>query len=102
VVAHLRVAAPVKGIVRNVIISDVFVIGLGVFATQCRNLEARSADDFIADTVALDTGPAVAAARLMRQRFKQLGKTADNLLLDMEAEGLTAIVDVLRAHVASL
>ena len=66
------------------------------------NLEARSADDFIADTIALDPGRAVAAVRTMRERFKRPEKTAEVLLLDMEAEGLTETVDVLRPHVASL
>lgn len=66
------------------------------------NLEARSADDFIADTIALDTGRAVAAIRRMRERLRRPEKTAEILLLDMEAEGLTESVDILRAHVASL
>ncbi|WEX75187.1 hypothetical protein PYH37_000559 [Sinorhizobium numidicum] len=62
------------------------------------NLEARSADAFIADTVALDTGRAVAAIRRMRERFKKPEKTAAVLLLDMEANGLTETVDVLQPH----
>lgn len=66
------------------------------------NLEARSADEFIADTIALDPGRAVAAVRTMRQRFKRPEKTVEALLLDMEAGGLTETVDVLRPHVASL
>jgi hypothetical protein len=66
------------------------------------NIEARSADAFIADTIALDTGRAVAAIRTMRLRLKQPEKTAEVLLLDMEAAGLTETVDVLRPHVGSL
>lgn len=66
------------------------------------NIEARSADAFIADTIALDPGRAVAAIRRMRERFKRPEKTAEALLLDMEADGLTETVDVLRAHVRSL
>lgn len=66
------------------------------------NLEARAADTFIADTIALDPGKAVAAIRKMRERFKRPDKTADQLLLDMEAAGLTETVDALRAHVLSL
>lgn len=66
------------------------------------NMEARSADQFIADTIALDPGRAVAAIRRMRERFKRPEKTAEVLLLDMEADGLTETVDVLRAHVLSL
>ena len=66
------------------------------------NIEARSADAFIADTIALDTGRAVAAIRTMRLRLKRPEKTAELLLLDMEAAGLTETVDVLRPHVGSL
>lgn len=66
------------------------------------NIEARSADAFIADTISLDPGRAVAAIRRMRERLKKPEKTADVLLLDMEAEGLIETVDVLRAHVQSL
>lgn len=66
------------------------------------NIEARSADEFIADTIALDPGRAVAAIRRMRERFKKPEKTAEVLLLDMEANGLTETVDILRAHVDSL
>lgn len=66
------------------------------------NIEARSADDFIADTIALDTGRAVAVIRKMRERFKRPEKTADMLLLDMEAEGLIETVDILKPHVHSL
>lgn len=66
------------------------------------NLEARSADAFIADTIALDPGRAVAAIRRMRERLKRPEKTAEILLLDMEAAGLTETVDVLKPHVLSL
>ncbi|OAP45983.1 PIN domain-containing protein [Sinorhizobium americanum] len=66
------------------------------------NLEARSADAFIADTIALDTGRAVAAIRRMRERFRKPEKTAHVLLLDMEANGLTETVDVLKPHILSL
>lgn len=66
------------------------------------NLEAKSADAFIADTVSLDVGRAVAALRTMRERFNRPALTADELLLKMEAEGLSETVDVLRAHSQSL
>lgn len=66
------------------------------------NLEARSADAFLADTIDLDPGRAVAAIRRMRKRFKRPEKTAEQLLLDMEAEGLVETVDILRPHVLSL
>jgi hypothetical protein len=66
------------------------------------NLEVRSADVFIADTVALNDGRAVAAIRRMRHRLRRPEKTAELLLLDMEAAGLTETVDTLRQHVESL
>jgi hypothetical protein len=62
-------------------------------------IEPRATDAFIADTIELDTGRAVAAIRRMRERFQWPEKTPDLLLLDMEAAGL---VDVLRPHVLSL
>lgn len=66
------------------------------------DLEAKSADAFIADTIGLDTGRAVAAIRKMRERFKRPEKTAEILLLDLEAKGFTQTVDVLREHTQSL
>ncbi|PKP90516.1 MAG: PIN domain-containing protein [Alphaproteobacteria bacterium HGW-Alphaproteobacteria-16] len=66
------------------------------------NMEARSADAFIADTIALDPGRAVAAIRRMRERLRKPEKTAELLLLDMEADGLIQTVDVLRGHILSL
>lgn len=66
------------------------------------DLEAKSADTFIADTINLDEARAVAAVRTMRERLKRPEKSADALLLDMEAVGLVETVDVLKAHVRSL
>lgn len=66
------------------------------------NIEARSADMFIADTIALDEGRAVAAIRRMRERLRRPEMTAGDLLLRMEAAGLTATADVLRPHIESL
>ncbi|MDV3253560.1 PIN domain-containing protein [Devosia sp. BK] len=66
------------------------------------NIEVRSTDAFLADTIMLDTGRAVAAIRKMRERFKRPEKTAEAMFLDMEASGLTETVDALRAHVLSL
>ncbi|MCB2054503.1 MAG: PIN domain-containing protein [Geminicoccaceae bacterium] len=61
------------------------------------DIEVRTSDAFIADTIALDPGRAVAAIRRMRERFKRPEKTAGALLLDMEATGLTTSVDILRS-----
>jgi predicted nucleic acid-binding protein len=66
------------------------------------NLEVRSTDAFIADTIALDTGRAVAAIRRMRESFKRPEMTPEQLLITMEAAGLTETVDVLRTHVLFL
>lgn len=65
-------------------------------------MEAKSADAFIADTIALDEARAVAAIRRMRERFKKPEMTPAELLLVMEAAGLIETVDLLRPHVESL
>jgi hypothetical protein len=71
-------------------------------ALRALNLEVRSTDAFIADTIALDTGRAVAAIRRMRESFKRPEMTPEQLLITMEAAGLTETVDMLRTHVLSL
>ncbi|MCJ2141564.1 PIN domain-containing protein [Methylobacterium sp. E-066] len=66
------------------------------------NLEAKSADAFIADTIALDIGRAVAAIHQMRQRLERPAMTASDLLVMMDANGLTTAVNILQPHEASL
>ena len=66
------------------------------------NLEAKSADAFIADTIALRTGRAARAILRMRQRFKKPELSADQLLLEMEARGLIETVDVLKPYALSI
>ncbi|KMO10325.1 PIN domain-containing protein [Methylobacterium platani] len=66
------------------------------------DLEARSTDVFLADTIALDPGRATAAIRLMRRRFRRPEKDAEALLVDMDAAGLVETVDVLRPYAAVL
>lgn len=66
------------------------------------NIEALSTDRFLADTIALNPGKAVAAIRDMRAGYKKPEKTGQALLIDMEAAGLIETVDVLRPHVLSL
>jgi hypothetical protein len=66
------------------------------------NMEAKSADEFIADTIALDDGRAVAAIRQMRERLNNPAITAEQLLLKMEAEGMQEAVDLLRPYIESL
>ncbi|GEL42290.1 hypothetical protein MEX01_28810 [Methylorubrum extorquens] len=60
------------------------------------SLYARSTDAFLADTITPDQGRAVAAIGKLRQRLHRPEKSAGQLLLDMEANGLTETVDVLR------
>lgn len=71
-------------------------------ALERLNIEVRSSDAFIADTIALDPGKAVAAIRTMRLRLKKPEKTSEVLLLDMEAMGLVEAADALRPHILSL
>lgn len=66
------------------------------------NMEAKSADQFIADTIALDEARVIAAIRRMRERFKKSETTAEALLLSMEAAELQETVDLLRPYVESL
>lgn len=66
------------------------------------DLEAKTADEFIADTIDLDTGRAVPVIRRMRKRFERPALDAQALLLKMEAAGLTRTVDALREHAQSL
>lgn len=65
-------------------------------------IEARSADDFIADTISLDVGRAVSAIRVMRSEFRRPALTAEQLIRDMEARGLLATAETLAPHVQSL
>jgi hypothetical protein len=66
------------------------------------DIEARSADAFIADTAMLDIGRAVGAIKRMRSRFGSPAIRADDLLLKMEAQSLTETADVLRPYVELL
>jgi hypothetical protein len=66
------------------------------------DMEAKSADEFIADTIALDEGRAVAVIRQMRERLSKPALTAEELLLRMEAAGMQEAVDLLRPYIESL
>lgn len=59
-------------------------------------------DAFLADSIALDEGKAVAAIRRMRERFKRPELDADELLRKMEASELIATSDILRQFEDSL
>ncbi len=61
-------------------------------------LEAKSADDFIADALDLDHATGAAAIARMRQRFNRPSITADALLLKLEARGLTQTASALAPY----
>lgn len=65
-------------------------------------IEARSADDFIADTIALEEGRAVAAINRMRLRLARPEITQEDLLRSLEAHGLMETASVLAPHVESI
>lgn len=64
-------------------------------------IEARSADDFIADTAMLDIGRAMTAFRQMRSDYVNPAMSVEDLFIKMDDQGLTETVDVLR-HYAEL
>lgn len=59
-------------------------------------IEAKSADDFISDTLDLNTPVALAALKSMRLRLKNPALTTDELLLRMEQNNLLQVADILR------
>lgn len=65
-------------------------------------LEARSCDDFLADTISLDEGLAVAATQRLRQRLKRPQLDGGGFLLRMEAVGLIQSADLLRPYIRSI
>lgn len=65
-------------------------------------LEARSADDFIADTIALDEGRAIAAIRQMRERLRKPELGPEELIRALEANSLVETATILSEHVASI
>ena len=66
------------------------------------NLEARSADDFIADTIALEEGRAIAAISRMRQRLQSPAMDPDGMIRSLEAHGLVETASILAQHIRSL
>lgn len=65
-------------------------------------IEVRNADDFIADTIALEEGRAVAAINRMRLRLKRPELTPEDMLRSLEAHGLLETASVLAHHIESL
>lgn len=66
------------------------------------NIEARTADDFIADTIALDVGKAVAKIRILRSRLQKPEMTPEKYLLSLESHGLLETVSILSDHIESI
>ncbi len=62
------------------------------------NIEAKSADEFIADAIELDIALAIPALTKMRKRFNKPYLTADEMLTKMESVGLTITASTLRRY----
>lgn len=63
---------------------------------QPHHVEAKSADEFIADTIELDKGRALSAISKMRLRFDRPDINPSDLLSQMEKNGLIATTDALK------
>lgn len=66
------------------------------------NIEARTADDFIADTIALDEGKAVAAIRSMRVRLRRPEMSPQDFLKSLETHRLFVTASILSNHADSI
>jgi hypothetical protein len=66
------------------------------------NIEARTADDFIADTIALDEGKAVAAIRSMRVRLRRPEMSPHDFLKSLETHRLFVTASILSNHADSI
>jgi len=66
------------------------------------NIEARTADDFIADTIALDEGKAVAAIRAMRLRLRRPDMSPQDFLKSLETHRLFVTASILSNHAESI
>ena len=94
------VAAALKGQASTIVTDNTRHFPASLLAQL--GIEGKTTDDFLADTIELDIGKAVAAIRAMRERYRNPALTADELLLKMEAVGLTETVDLLRPLIGSL
>ncbi|MCH7629989.1 MAG: PIN domain-containing protein [Proteobacteria bacterium] len=97
---HHVVAAALKAQAATIVTDNLKDFPQGVLADL--NIEAKSTDAFIADTIELDPGRAVGAIRRMRERFKNPALNAEALLLKIEAVGLTETADTLRSYLSVL
>ena len=66
------------------------------------HIESRTADEFIADTIALDEGKAVAAIRTLRVRLQRPEMSAEDYLRSLEAHGLFVTASILSGHAESI
>ena len=97
---HHVVAAALKAQAATIVTDNIKDFPQAVLVTL--NMEAKSTDAFLADTIELDPGRAVGAIRRMRERFKSPTLTAEALLLKIEAVGLTETADSLRPYLTVL
>ena len=65
-------------------------------------IEAKSADDFIADTFDLSLPKSLAAVKKMRERFRRPEITIEQLLIRMDEVGLPQAADIMRDHIELL
>lgn len=61
-------------------------------------MEVRSADDFIADTIAIDSAEAILALKRMRRRFKQPSLDVDAIIQKAEAQGLLQTATIMQEY----
>lgn len=61
-------------------------------------IEAKSADDFIADTFDLSLPMSLTAVKSMRERLRRPEMTIEQLLIRMEEIGLPQAADIMRDH----
>lgn len=97
---HHVVAAALKAQAATIVTDNLKDFPDGVLADL--NIEAKSTDAFIADTIELDPGRAVGAIRRMRESFKNPALNAEALLLKIEAVGLSETADTLRSYLSVL
>lgn len=65
-------------------------------------IEAQSPDDFIANLLDLNAGSVVAAVKQVRQRLKKPPRTAEEYLVTLVRQGLSATVVTLQDYLDSL
>lgn len=69
---------------------------------QKHNLESKSADAFIADTIALDEGRAVSTIRTLRERLLRPEMSPEAYIRSLESHGLLETATLLSDHIDSI